>query len=965
MAKRNIIMKKCIAKILVVGVVALALLFAACDPTQTLVSASGAEVTGNLPQDAVFIAHQIDEESPEYATAISALDEQTYDLSSPVYVWDLHLEQNGQTVQPSGKVKVSLPFEGEIENHDLLHLTDGKVKVLSVKAQSGKLIFETDGFSPFVLAKRAKTPNVDPDPKPAQTYTFSAVAKSIVQHGQNNGGYVLNTSEENITGEELSLTKDSQYTATAHCNNSYYFLGWYEASTLEQVSQQTLISKEATQTFTISENLNVVALFAREDDVVEVKLNARHAEFSYQNDQPVKTVVAIAAGENERPDPDKVSTTAVFANGNESLNSTEILCDKGGLDFGKAGTYTISYYSKNCPLIKAELVVEVVDSADCYDLSVYSELYNFQYNYNGWAEYDDATNKYTYESKRAAGSLVTLSAITEKYEYTRFAYKFDGWFVDGKLVSTEYVYNFEMPSRPTTIVAKWTSAGTLFATIKVKSGIGGTIVDSWGNKFIGSVESWEKTTTIYYSYDSIVSFRAQAGVGYDFVGWYSVTNYSETLLSTDEILNYTVEGNRIIMPKFEVRLSSFETPNNGDVIDGTVYCAVGDTKLPDYQHYELTAKSLNGLSKTISADAYDVSGEVDFTKAGTYTVTYSYKKDASVTTSLNIVVIDPQNLQVVYENSCSHLEHEYNGKAVFVSRKDVTVNGLPLEYFKNDSAIWNTVSYKWIDKSTGNQVDTTDADVTINGVVTERFGPDGETVGNEFCGPIEAGEYKFELSVNGTVAFTAEAKITTNTFKKITTAEEFKTNEGSTWVNFELYYYTIVAEVDGNFYVMQMPSIGSEATETEARLVTPDGNGNLILGDERDFVFVNAKYYANYTDNYTEFLTGYYGSYVIRSSGNSTDGLFGSPYIYRTGYTCVSGGIICREYGTKYPYGNKTEFADNGAVTIYCPRNYETANDRLRLVYDGEKYLFTSAPADTDTRTSYEVFIYQSNPSFD
>ncbi len=955
-------MKKSIAKILVVAILVLMLALAACDgPTQMLVSESGAKVTGNLPQDAVFVARQVDEESSEYAAAVSALDEQTYDLQSPVYVWDLHLEQNGQTVQPGGKVKVSLPFEGNAENCDLLHVTGDRAQVLSAKTKDGNLFFETDGFSPFVLAKRAHTP----DPDPEQTYTFSAIAKSLVQYGQNNGGYVVDANEEYITGEELKLAKDSQYTATARINNDYYFLGWYKAESLEQVSDETLISKETTHTFTISENLTVLALYAKGNDVVEVQLDARFAEFSYQNGQPVKTVVAIAAGEDERPNPDNVSTTAIRANGNENLDSSDVVCDKGGLDFGKAGTYTITYYSKDCPMIKAELVVEVVEDAKCYDLSVYSNSYNFQYNYNGWAEYDESIQKYAYVSKRAAGSLITLSAITDHYEYTRFAHKFDGWFVDGQLVSTEYVYNFEMPSKPIVVEAKWTSTDLPFATIQVKSSGGGNIVDSWGNKFIGIVESWQKTTTIYYDYDTTVSFRAQAGVGYDFVGWYAVTDYSETLLSTDEILNYTVKGNMTIMPKFAIRLSVFETPQNEDVIDGTVYCAVGDTTLPDYQHYEIKAKSINGWFENVGADAYDVFGDVDFSKAGTYTVTYTYKKDPSVTTSLNIVVVDPQNLQVAYEQGRSHLEHDYNGKAVFVSRKDITVNGLPLEYFKNDSAIWNSISYKWIDKSTGKQVDTADADVTINGVVTQRFGPDGETVGDEFGGPIEAGEYKFELSVNGNVSFTAEAKIKANSFKKITTADEFRTNEGSTWVNFELVYYTIVAEVEGNFYVMQMPSIGSESTEAEARLVTPDTNGNLTLGGARDFVFVNAKYYANYADNYTEFLTGYYGSYVIRSSNNSTDGMFGSPYIYRTGYTCVSGGKICREYGTKYPYGNKTEFAENGAVTIYCPNNGETANNRLRLVFDGEKYVFTSAPADADTRTSYEVFICQSNPSFD
>lgn len=221
--KRNIVMKKSIAKILVAAILALVLVLAACDgTTQTLVSESGAKVTGNLPQDAVFVAEQVGTEDASYTTAVSALGED-YDLQSSVYVWDLHLAQNGQTIQPESKVKVSLPFEGNAENCDLLHVSGGVAKVLSFAAKGGQLIFETDGFSPFVLAKRAHTP--DPDPDPAQTYTFSAITKSIVQHGQNNGGYVVDANEEYITGEELKLEKDSQYTATARINNDYYFLG--------------------------------------------------------------------------------------------------------------------------------------------------------------------------------------------------------------------------------------------------------------------------------------------------------------------------------------------------------------------------------------------------------------------------------------------------------------------------------------------------------------------------------------------------------------------------------------------------------------------------------------------------------------------------------------------------------------------------------------------------------------------
>ncbi len=136
-------------------------------------------------------------------------------------------------------------------------------------------------------------------------------------------------------------------------------------------------------------------------------------------------------------------------------------------------------------------------------------------------------------------------------------------------------------------------------------------------------------------------------------------------------------------------------------------------------------------------------------------------------------------------------------------------------------------------------------------------------------------------------------------------------------------------------------------------------NGNLNLGDCFDIIFANVKYLFIEDTAYTEFMTGYYGSYVDKSSNSSSSGLFGTPYIYRTGYTSVWWyylSSICN----KIIYGNKTEFENDGSVKIYCPNRSETINDSLCLVKDNNKYVFTIVSADTDTRKSYPIFIYQS-----
>lgn len=929
--------------------------------TDYIHNASGAKVEGGgFEQGSTLEVNRILLDSNEGAEVLDAISAQDYDTSKPVYIFDISVLKDSVKVQPNNKVKVSIPLSYGVDLTDylVLHIKDnGSIEKISLTIEGGNAVFETDSFSKFVFVKKKASIGGGDGGGNATKYTLYTLARRVVPSSFNEGGSVLDVDGETITYCEIELAQGTQYTVKSHCYPNHYFVGWYNASDLDEVSEDTFISKDTTYTFTINANMNICAVYAKDTDIVEVRVrDVRFAEFSYRDNEPVKTVVAQGCAENERPDPSKVSIISVQADGTEHLNPSEVLCDDGGLDFDTPGTYTIKYYHKDNPLANAKLVVEVVDRDECYDLDVVSYPYNCRYNYNSYSEWDEGVKKYVYSSKMPEGRLVTLSAIHSGASI--YSYEFEGWYdANDTLISRDYCYTFEMPNRSVSIVSKWRS---IFngENIKIESGYGGYITDGFGNEFVESGE--ENAVTIRCEYGSQVSFTAKASYGYEFVGWYSYDQYKETLLSANEKLEYTVANDANVKAKFIEKVKSLEISSNDDVKDGKIIYTIGDT-IPDYQHYELQAVAYSGFKTAISSDKYNVSADVDFTRAGNYTVTYSYKNDTNIQTTLTIIVVDSSSIEVVYTPHRSYLDHEYNGKAAFVSRQDITVNDLSLMTFKDSSKIWDVITYKWIDKATGKEVDTKDADVTINGVVNEYFGPenDKQVVGNEFCGPIEAGEYKFELSVNGALAFSTEATITTSIFEKITTSEEFVTNEGSTWVNYELYYYTIVGVADGKYYVMQMPSIGYSNVEVEAREVTPSSDGKITLGGGRDFAFVNAKYYANYVDQYTEFLTGYYGSYVVLSSDNSSVGMFGTPYIYRTCYTSVSGGHIYREYGTKYQYGNKTEFADDGAVTIYSPNNNETDNTALRLVKDGDKYVFTSVAANTDTRESYKVYIYR------
>lgn len=318
------------------------------------------------------------------------------------------------------------------------------------------------------------------------------------------------------------------------------------------------------------------------------------------------------------------------------------------------------------------------------------------------------------------------------------------------------------------------------------------------------------------------------------------------------------------------------------------------------------------------------------------------------------------------ENSApDSLEHQYNGTAVFVSKKDITFNGTKLNEI-TDENILNKITYKWRNRNTKEEV-TPDVDITINGKAYVYGKDSDKIVGDEFAGPCVVGEYEFVLLYDGNEVLSVDATITENTFKKISSFEELKETDAVAFG--DLYYYTIVGIADGKMYVMQMPSIDSDeilSCDAEARLVSPNEDGSIFLGEKYDFAFTSINYFL-YDEVYynnekiaenllVDFCTGYYGSRT------ATIGLAGTV-IERTGWTKLSGEKICRVEGiaNQFRHGNRVVFGENGAVTIYEPRKDETENNSLRLVRNSDgTFVFTGKDATTDTRESFPIYIYRS-----
>lgn len=115
-------------------------------------SDSGVSVVGVFDKDSTLSATRHAADSEQGKTAILAIDK-PYD-SAKVAVFDIAITKGGEKVQPSGKVKVTLPkpFESEF-GYVTYHIkSDNSVEELATKVDGGNIYFETTGFSYFVVA---------------------------------------------------------------------------------------------------------------------------------------------------------------------------------------------------------------------------------------------------------------------------------------------------------------------------------------------------------------------------------------------------------------------------------------------------------------------------------------------------------------------------------------------------------------------------------------------------------------------------------------------------------------------------------------------------------------------------------------------------------------------------------------------------------------------------------------------
>lgn len=111
---------------------------------------NGVSASGTFESGSALKAEHHTSDSEQGKAAIAAIDK-PYD-SAKIAVFDISLSKNGAKVQPSGKVKITMPKPFESDGYVTYHIKDDNmVEELKTTVDGDNISFETTSFSYFVV----------------------------------------------------------------------------------------------------------------------------------------------------------------------------------------------------------------------------------------------------------------------------------------------------------------------------------------------------------------------------------------------------------------------------------------------------------------------------------------------------------------------------------------------------------------------------------------------------------------------------------------------------------------------------------------------------------------------------------------------------------------------------------------------------------------------------------------------
>ena len=155
--------KSLIVTIILLLIAVFAFSLTACDKgsntLESLQNEYGITVTGGgFEKGSILITEEIKADTVEGAAALAAIANKEYDKDGRVLILEIHVIKERDKIQPKNKVTVSVPMPGvEASDYVVFHIkSDNTVVEIIPTVSDGVITFETNSFSRFIIAQKAK-----------------------------------------------------------------------------------------------------------------------------------------------------------------------------------------------------------------------------------------------------------------------------------------------------------------------------------------------------------------------------------------------------------------------------------------------------------------------------------------------------------------------------------------------------------------------------------------------------------------------------------------------------------------------------------------------------------------------------------------------------------------------------------------------------------------------------------------
>lgn len=243
----------------------------------------------------------------------------------------------------------------------------------------------------------------------------------------------------------------------------------------------------------------------------------------------------------------------------------------------------------------------------------------------------------------AEGSSVQVSA-SGATAYFNFVGWYDGEDETAALISKKDVYEFTV-TKDTVVYARFDYA--FFVTARIES-------DGAG-EFVGEGITENGFYVDNLPYNANVTVEVKPNAGYSFIGWFPASDsegyVADALISSKLKYTFNVSektGNVHLTALFRATVTEVKLEETEDfglrIVDGkpvTEYVMELNQQIFfDYEGHPLLGKTGETYQRLIRGLEYAVESDIDLSKAGTYTITYTYLANPELKATITVKVIE-------------------------------------------------------------------------------------------------------------------------------------------------------------------------------------------------------------------------------------------------------------------------------------------------------------------------------------